>query len=297
MTSAHPGLPEFDYIKPTDLVEASQFLANHATEARPFSGGTDCFVRMRDGFFTPKYLVDVKKLAGTEILKFDATDGLTIGAAVSMNMVAALPEAIKNYPLLVEAAKSVASYQLRTRATIIGNICNSSPAGDTIGACLAYEGKLNIHGLDGKKTIQLKDFFTGPGKNLLTAGDIVLSITLPVPPVGHIGKYIKLGRNRLSDLSIVGVSALGYKAPETKSGYKFRIVVASVAPIPYVLTKSEELLSSKLITADTIDEAAQAAMDAVTPIDDVRGSAQYRKHMVRNLVKRAVSELMKLLES
>ncbi len=297
MTSAHPGLPEFDYVKPTDLVEASQFLAKHPSEARPFSGGTDCFVRMRDGFFTPKYLVDVKNLTGTELLKFDEKAGLTIGAAISMNRVAALPESIKYYPLLVEACKSVASYQLRTRATIIGNICNSSPAGDTIGACLAYDGKLNIHGVDGKKTIQLKDFFTGPGKNLLKPGDIVLSITLPVPPAGHIGKYLKLGRNRLSDLSIVGVSVLGYKAPETKSGYKFRIAIASVAPVPYVPTQAEEVLSTKQISKETIDEAAQASMDAVTPIDDVRGSAQYRKHMVRNLVKRAITVIMQQFES
>ncbi len=95
MISAHPGLPEFDYIRPATLTEASQFLASHAGEARPFSGGTDSFVRMRDGFFTPKYLVDIKALEGTTVLRFDARTGLTIGAAVPMNRVAALPEAKK----------------------------------------------------------------------------------------------------------------------------------------------------------------------------------------------------------
>ncbi len=295
MTSAHPGLPEFDYIKPNDLVEASQFLAKNATLARPFSGGTDCFVRMRDGFFTPKYMVDIKNLDGTKVLKFDQKSGLTIGAAIPMNKVEAYPDAVKYYPLLVEASKSVASYQLRSRATIIGNICNASPAGDTIGACLAYEGNLNVHGVNGHKVIPLKDFFTGPGKNKLVPGDIVLSITLPVPPKGHAGQYIKLGRNRLSDLSIVGVSVLGYKDPGSKSGYKFRMAIASVAPVPFVPKQAEEILANKVITPETISEAAQAAMDGVTPIDDVRGSAQYRKHMVRNLVNRAVTTVLQKL--
>ncbi len=290
MISAHPGLPEFDYVRPATLTEASQFLASHDGEARPFSGGTDSFVRMRDGFFTPKYLVDIKALEGTSILSFDPQKGITIGAAVPMNRVAALPEANKYYPILVEAVKSVASYQLRNRATIVGNICNASPAGDTIGATLVYNGILNVHGLDGRKSIPVREFFTGPGKNVLKPGDIVLSITLPIPPTGHAGKYLKLGRNRLSDLAIVGVTVLGTKDSATKSGYRFSIAVASVAPTPAILTKAEEVLAEKKLTPETIIEAAQAAMDSVKPIDDVRGSATYRRYMVRNLVRRALDE-------
>ncbi len=292
MISAHPGLPEFDYVRPATLSEASQFLASHSGEARPFSGGTDCFVRMRDGFFTPKYLVDIKSLEGTNVLKFDPKTGLTIGAAIPMNRVASFPDVVKNYPALVEAIKSVASYQLRNRATIIGNICNASPAGDTIGSTLVYNGVLNISGLNGIKTVPVREFFTGPGKNVLVPGDIVISITIPVPSFGHAGKYIKLGRNRLSDLAIVGVTVLGQKDESTKSGYKFSIAVASVAPTPSVLTKAEAVLAEKKITPELIDEAAQIAMDSVKPIDDVRGSAVYRSHMVRNLVKRAVEDIL-----
>lgn len=296
MISAHPGLPEFDYVKPSNLNEAAQFLASHAGEARPFSGGTDTFVRIRDGVFTPKYLVDIKSLEGASELKFDPKNGLTIGAAIPMNRVAALPEAQKLYPVLIEAIKSVASYQLRNRATIVGNICNASPAGDTIGATMVYNGVLNIFGVDGKKTVPVRQFFTGPGKNVLKPGDIVLSVTLPVPPEGHSGKYIKLGRNRLSDLSIVGVTALGMKDTSSKSGYRFSFAVASVAPVPFVPVKSEEILVSKALTAETIQEAAQAAMDSVNPIDDVRGSATYRRYMVRNLVKRAIEDTLKVLK-
>ena len=291
MINPHPGLPELEYIKPTSLEEASKFLAAHAGEARPFSGGTDCFVRLRDGVLKLNYLVDVKNLDGTKEISFDPKKGLTIGAAVTMNRVAVNPDVIKHYSNLVEAVNSVASYQLRNRATIIGNICNASPAGDTIGTCLALDGVLNIHGMSGSKQIPLNSFFIAPGKTVLQPGDIVVSITLPVPPQGFFGVYKKLGRNVISDLSIVGVSVLGYPSKETASGYKFRIALASVAPVPFVASKAEAVLAEKKITPDVIKEAAQAAMDSITPIDDVRGSARYRKYMVRNLTREALTEV------
>ena len=127
MNNPHPGLPELDYVKPASLEEASQFLAEHAGESRPFLGATDCIVRIRDGVWKTKYLVDVKGLDGTNAIPFDPQKGLTIGAAVPMNKVMAHPDVQKYYPLLVEACHWVASYQLRSRATIVGNICNASP--------------------------------------------------------------------------------------------------------------------------------------------------------------------------
>jgi len=291
MINPHPGLPELDYIKPVTLEEASQFLAAHAGEAKPFMGGTDCFVRLRDGAWELKYLVDVKGLDGTNTISFDGQKGLTIGAAVPMNRVISHPDIVKHYPLLAEAARTVASYQLRNRATIVGNICNASPAGDTTGACIVLGGVLNVFSPKGRRTEPLSTFFKGPGKTVLEAGDIVTSISFPLPPDGAIGRYIKLGRNMLSDLSIVGVTVLGYPDKTTKSGYRFKIALASVAPTPLVATRAEEILAEKAINEETILEAAQAAMDAATPIDDVRGSARYRKYMVRNLTRQALTDV------
>jgi carbon-monoxide dehydrogenase medium subunit len=291
MTNPHPGLPELEYLKPTSLTEASQFLADHAGQARPFAGGTDCFVRLRDGVLKLNALVDVKGLDGTQEISFDPQKGLTIGAAIAMNRIAAHPDVIKHYPNLVEAVNSVASYQLRNRATVIGNICNASPAGDTIGTCLVLEGVLNVHGVAGMRQIPLKTFFTGPGKTVLQPGDIVISITLPVPPKGCVGVYKKLGRNIISDLSIVGVTVMGYPSSESQSGYRFKIALASVAPTPFEAVQAEAVLSEKKVTAETIAEAAQVAMDSINPIDDVRGSARYRKYMVRNLTREALTEV------
>lgn len=288
MITAHPGLPEFDYIKPTTLEEASAFLAQHVGEARAFIGGTDTFVRMRDGAWQDKYLVDVKSLPGLNDLKFDPARGLTVGAAVNMNRLIASPEVNEHYPVLAEAAHTVASYQLRTRATIAGNICNASPAGDTVGACLVLDAKAHVHGVDGERVEPLRTFFKGPGKSVLKPGDIVTVVEFPIPPKGAQGKYLKLGRNAIGDLAIVGVTAFGYP-DRTSSGYRFYVALASVAPTP--LMPDMSLLSENSVTEEKINEAAELAMNSVTPIDDVRGSARYRKLMVRNLTRKALMDV------
>jgi len=286
--NAHPELPEFDYIRPATLMEASRFLAQHPGESRPLLGGTDIFVRMRDGFWQDKYLVDVKNLDGTDEMHFDPATGLTVGAGVNMNRVIASPDVQVHYPLLADACRSVASYQLRTRATIVGNICNASPAGDTIGACLLLDGALKVHSLDGFREEPLNTLFLGPGKTTLQPGDIVTALKLPLPPAGSAGTYIKLGRNKWSDLSIVGVSAYGYPDATAASGYRFRIALASVAPIPLVATAVEKYLADHPISPEAFQQAGLLAEEACNPIDDVRGSARYRRAMVRRLTVRAL---------
>lgn len=295
--NTHPTLPEFDYLRPNSLGEASDFLVKHPDDACPFLGGTDLFVRMRDGALAPKFLLDVKKLPGMNDLSFDPMSGLVIGAALNMNRVIASPAVRQHYPLLAEACGSVASYQLRNRATVVGNICNASPAGDTIGASLAYQGILHIHGPGGIRQEPLAGFFLAPGKTRLKPGDVAVALHLPAPPAGGIGTYVKLGRNKLSDLSIVGVSVLGYPEPALPSGYRFHLILASVAPVPFVANQSEALLASRPITSDSIREAACLAAEACTPIDDVRSSARYRKQMVKRLSARALFEVWEKLTS
>ncbi len=293
MINPHPGLPEFEYVKPSSLAEASQFLVEHPGDARPFLGGTDTFVRMRDGIWKTRYLVDVKGLDGTNDIVFDPQDGLKIGAAVNMNRVISSQAVNEFYPLLAEAAHTVASYQLRTRATIVGNICNASPAGDTIGACMVLDGVLNVFNLHGSRKLSLKNFFIGPGKTVLEPGDIVTSISIPLPPDHCAGNYIKVGRNAVGDLAIVGVTAFGYPDTSQPSGTNIKIVLASVAPVPLVAGAAEKMLNQQAISPATIKDAAQAAMDACTPIDDVRSSARYRKYMVRNMTAQAVTKYLK----
>jgi carbon-monoxide dehydrogenase medium subunit len=244
---------------------------------------------MRDGFWADRYLVDVKPLPGMRDINFDEDAGLRVGAAVSMNRVIADANVQRWYPMLAEAANTVASYQLRSRATIVGNICNASPAGDTTGACIVYHGVLKVHGIDGWRDESLSGFFLGPGKTVLNPGDIVTEIRLPLPPPGSAGRYLKLGRNKVGDLAIVGVAVLAYPDRSAASGYRFRIALASVGPTPVVPAEAEAILANKPFSEAVANEAAEAAMHAVKPIDDTRGGAKYRSLMVRNLVRLAVN--------
>lgn len=297
MLNVHPGLPSFDYILPGSLAEASAFLAQHKDDARPFMGGTDIFVRMRDGFGDYRYLVDVKKLDGMDAIHFDPLEGLTLGAAVDMNRVISSDAIRDHYPLLVEATSKVASYQLRSRATIAGNICNGSPAGDTIGACLLLDASLKVHGLQGFRIEPLDSFFLGPGQTKLGPGDILTAIKLQAPAEGMVGRYIKLGRNQASDLAIVGVTAVGYPDRDRPSGYRIRLALASVAPVPLLVDEVETYLSGEPVTEERIAGAARIAQEACSPISDVRAGARYREMMVRNLSQKALYSVWKSLEA
>jgi carbon-monoxide dehydrogenase medium subunit len=286
-----PGLPSFDYIKPASPQEVTRLLLKNDGQARLFMGGTDVFVRMRDGFIAPRFLIDVKRLPGMTAIKFTKRKGLTIGAGVDMNSLARHPAVVQNYPLLAEALTAVASYQLRTRATMGGNLCNASPAADTAPAALVLEANLILHGRRGERVVPISEFFLGPGKTALKPGEFLLRIEIPPAPKGAVGRYLKLGRNAHGDLAIVGVAVLGYPDQKAKSGYAFRIALASVAPTPIRVPNAGAILSASSITPDVIESAAIAAMETAKPIDDVRSSAAYRKAMVRVLTKRAVMEV------
>jgi len=286
-----PGLTEFDYVKPASLAEASRLLAKHAGEARPFMGGTDLFVRMRDGFIHPRIVVDVKHLAGMRGVVYDERTGLTVGAAATMNEVARHPTVQTHYPLLAEAANSVASYQLRNRATLGGNLCNGSPAADTAPATLVLEGRVVLYGPGGEREVPADEFFLGPGATAMQPGELMTAVRFPIPPANAVGRYLKLGRNKAGDLAIAGVAVFGFPNGTTPSGYHFRIGLASVAPVPLRAWEAEEVLATSPPGEETFTLAAEKAMEAATPIDDVRASAAYRKAMVRALTLRGLWEV------
>jgi len=291
MHTPTPGLPEFDYVKPVSLAEASRLLAEHDGEACPLMGGTDVFVRMRDGFIRPKLVMDVKHLPGMGEVLYHERRGLTVGAAVTMNQVARHPDVRAHYPLLAEAANSVASYQLRNRATLGGNLCNASPAADTAPATLVLDGRIVLYGQGGERDLPAGEFFLGPGKSAAQPGELMTAVRFPRPPEGAAGRYLKLGRNKIGDLAIVGVAILGFPDGTASSGYRFRIGLASVAPVPLRALEAEEVLSVSRPGEATFVLAAEKAMEAASPIDDVRSSAVYRRAMVRALALRGLRDV------
>lgn len=291
MDIARPGLPSFDYVRPSTADEVSTLLLKHPGEARLFMGGTDLLVRMRDGVLAPRLLIDVKRLPGMTDIHFDPAAGLSLGAAANLNTIARHPAVIEHYPVLAEAISTVASYQLRSRATMGGNLCNASPAADTAPAALVLEARLVACGPQGERVIPAVEFFLGPGKSALQPGELVIRIEFPRPPAGSAGRYLKLGRNAAGDLAIAGAAVLAYPDPTVPSGFRFRIALASVAPTPIRVVSAEAALTQDSITAETLESAAILTRDAAAPISDLRGSADYRRAMVRVLTRRALLDV------
>lgn len=290
-----PGLPEFDYVRPASLAEASRILAERPDRARPFMGGTDIFVRMRDGFVRPEALVDVKHLSGMKDIAYDEEAGLTIGAAATLNQIAGDPVVRTRYSVLAQAANSVASYQLRNRATLGGNLCNASPAADTAPAALLLEASIVLYGPSGERVVPADEFFLGPGATAIEPGELMTAVRLPIPPPGGAGKYLKLGRNKAGDLAIAGVAVFGFPNG-TRSGHSFRIGLASVAPVPLRAWEAEQILRDVPAGEGGFALAAEKAMEVAAPIDDVRASAAYRKAMVRALTLRGLRQVWVQME-
>jgi len=291
-----PELPQFSYIKAETAEQAIALLQEKGAAVRILMGGTDLFVQMRNGDLAPDTLVDLKNLPGMDAIEYGRKEGLTTGAAVTMNALARNPDVLKHYPLLVDAAESVASYQLRNRATIGGNICNASPAADTAPAALVLEADVTVVGPKGERTIPIIDFFMSPGVNALGSGEFLTRVNFPNQPEGWKGRYLKIGRNAGGDLAIVGVAVMGYPDMDEPSNFRFRIALASVAPTPIRVHEVEEILTENPITEAVIERAAEAAQEASTPIDDVRASARYRKAMVSELTRRGLIEVWSQLK-
>jgi carbon-monoxide dehydrogenase medium subunit len=286
-----PGLPSFDYVRTSALDEVLCLLKEHGEAARLLTGGTDLFVHMRDGSIYPRIVVDVKHLPGMREIVYDEQVGLTVGAAATMNDIVRHPDVRTRYPLLAEAANSVASYQVRNRATIGGNLCNGSPCADVAPASLVLEGRVALQSADGERELGMDAFFLGPGETSLRTGELMTEVRYPPPPPDSVGRYLKLGRSKAGDLAIVGVAVFGFPASETPSGYRFRIALGAVAPTVVRAPIAEEVLADQRPGEEVFALAADEAMEAAVPIDDVRASAVYRKAMVRNLTLRGLRDV------
>lgn len=287
---ARPGLPSFDYVQARTADEVAGLLTKHGEASRLLMGGTDLFPGLRDGLFHPKLVVDVKHLPGLSSIEYDEQEGLTVGAAVTMNQLATFPVVQSHYPLLAEAASTVASYQIRNRATLGGNLCNASPCADTAPAALVLEASFILFGPKGERSVSATEFFLGPGQTVIEPGEMMTAIRFPAAPAAAAARYHKLGRCRAGDLSLVGVAVLGFPC-STASGYEFRIGLGSVAPTPMRATAAEEFLTANPPDEKAFAQGAEIAMAAARPITDVRGTADYQKAMVRTLTLRGLRDV------
>jgi carbon-monoxide dehydrogenase medium subunit len=269
-------LRQFKYLAPTSEEELLKLLAIYGEKAKLLAGGTNVFVDIRSDLQRPEYVVDVKKIPGVKDISFIPGTGLTIGAAVTCNEIIENNLVKEKYPLLLSAARELASYQIRNRATVTGNICYGSPAADMAPALLILDARLTVLSIAGEELISLKNFFKGVKKTALEPGDFVKSIIVPEEYIHMKALYKKSKRVKGHDLSIAGV-AMG------KIRGVFRIAIGSCGPTPILL--------DEIPVSTPLSEITAKVIEAISPIDDLRGSAEYRKHMVEVYIKSIYDEL------
>lgn len=280
-------LPKFTYYAPETLEEAFELLEKHGGEARLLAGGTDLIVDLREKKKRPKAVIDIKRIKGLNVLKYEPGNGLVIGATVTYHQILSYEPVLKKYPVLWEAAKTVADEIIRMRATLVGNICTASPAADTAPALLVYDAVVETASKRGGRKIPIEQFFTGVKKTVLEPWEIVVSVRLPEPPADAKGTYLKAMRVWSEDLALVGVAAL-----VANKGKDVRLAYASVAPTPVRARAAENVFKHDGDIRDKIAKAVELAASSVSPISDVRATKEYRLHLVKTFTRNALNRLL-----
>ena len=278
----------FEYLEARTLRQAIGMLQRHGEQARIVAGSTDFLVRWRAGFWHPDYVVNIQRIPGLSRVTYSARNGLRLGAMVTIQTLEEHPAIRRNYPALAGSASSFAGVQVRNLATVGGNICNASPSGDTLPALLAYGAECRLSGPDGHRQVPLDQLFTGPGRTVLAQDEVLTEVTLPPPPTNTGSLYIKHSPRGAMDIATVGVaSAVTVDRPSGECTGA-HIALGAVAPTPLRARAAEDMLRGRRLDADLLQAAAEEAMSQATPIDDVRGTARYRREMVRVLTRRTL---------
>jgi CO/xanthine dehydrogenase FAD-binding subunit len=281
----------FSYERPESLDEAIQVLAASGSDVEILAGGTDLVIAMRDRHSQPKVVVDIKRVA--ELSPSLIWDGntVTLSATATMSEVVGDEGINTHFPALVEAAVVVGSVQIRNRATVVGNICNGSPAADTAPPLLAYDALVVVAGPDGIRRIGIDDFIVGPGKTDLHEGELAIAIELSAPSRLVGSAYERMTRRRGTDLASVTLCATVDDAGVTQIAY------GSVGPRAWL--KKDE--SGILADPSASDEAKAAVLegifaDASPSVRSLRASPDYRRAMLRVLGARAVGRAIERLQ-
>jgi len=284
-------LSKFDYHKPSTVGDVVDLLSSYGEDAKILNGGTDLLVDIRNGTIEAKHLIDIKSVVGLGSLK-PITDGLSIGAAVTLNSLIQSRFVVYNFGLLHKAANLIGDCEIRGRGTLVGNICNASPAGDTSPALLVLDAKVRVAGAEGDRVVSLPAFFKGVKSTTLKRGEFVTTVEVPNPPKGHRWRYMKQKRIKGEDLSTVGVAVLVAGDTGGIGNRVVRVALSSVAPTPIRVFEVEEIFKEQRTLDKLIDRSVEAVLRRISPISDLRGSNEYRMYLAEAFTRQSLRELL-----
>ena len=274
-----------DYLAPTTVEEALQALAEHPA-AKVFAGATDLIPQIRAGRPEPEVLVDLKKI--DRLTAVSNTDGSwTVGAATPTALLTENEAFVKAFPGLAEAAGLIGSDQIQNRSSLGGNLCNASPAADSVPAMIINDVRAVIASPSGTRTVPAADIATGPGSTSLASGEFIIEFEIDKPPANTADAYLRMIPRTEMDIAVVGAGARITLDDEGNCA-EASIVLGAVAPTAVKVPDAEAALSGNPIGDESLAAVAAAASAACNPIDDKRGTVAYRKQVAGVLAKRAV---------
>ena len=275
-------------VRPTSVQEAIEQLNEGGDGARPLAGGTDVIVIARARARNIDVLVDVKRIPELTAIEWNPDSGLTIGAATPCHELYGDADVLANYPAIIDSATLIGGTGIQGRASFGGNLCNSSPSGDTIPTQIVLEGVANIAGPNGERSVAVEDFCTGPGRNVLEQGEFVVSISFPAPDPDGGARFLRfIPRNEMDIAVCNAASAVKLDGDTVRWA---RVSIGAVAPTPLLVQGAADALVGKPLSDETIEAAAEAARAAATPIDDMRGSIKQRKHLSAVITRRTLQQ-------
>jgi CO/xanthine dehydrogenase FAD-binding subunit len=270
---------EFDYQRPTSLGEAIGALAEYPGSARILAGGTDLVAWLRDDAVAPDLVVDIKDIPGLSDIVLDG-DMLSIGSLVTFTDLIESEVINEHVPLLTEMAETVASTGIRNRATMVGNICSAVPSCDAGPVLLAFDTTVHLAGPGGERSVGIDDWFVGLRETARTDEEVVTRVTIKVRP--HGGIYVKLMRYAGEDLAQAAVGIVAYPDRD------YRVAFGAVAPTPFRSARIEEALLGKELDDALVSEVVGMVADEISPITDMRASAEYRTRMTEVMLERGL---------
>jgi len=286
-------LRAFEYHAPTSLNEAISLLQEHGEAARPLAGGTDLVVQMKENatkFAAPSHIVSLLRVPELGGIEFSERDGMRIGAGATMEQVTESRIIRERYAAIVEGAALVGSVQTMNMATVGGNLCNAAPSADIAPPLLAFEAEAVIVGPSGRRSLPLEDFFLGPGKTALASDELLAEVRVPIPSPGTGSAYDRHTPRKRMDIAVVGVAAVLKIAGDQIE--RARVALGAVAPTPVRVRQTEAALEGRAPSDGTFARAAEIAAAECSPIADVRGSAEFRRHIVRVMTERMLREAL-----
>jgi carbon-monoxide dehydrogenase medium subunit len=277
----------FDLATPGSVDDCLKLLADRSRETKLVAGGTDLLPQMKNGVLKPARVIDLSGVPELRVLAPDDGRGLRVGAAVTARQLELDARVRTAYAALAESGALVGSVQVRNLATVGGNICNAAPSADMAPPLVALDAEAVIAGPSGRRRVPVASFFTGVRRTVLAPDELLLELLVPAPAPHSGGSYLRHTPRRELDIAVVGVASQVTLANGVCT--KARIALAAVAPTPVRATAAERALEGQRLTPALIAEAATLAVEAARPISDQRGSAEFRRHLVRVLTRRTLT--------